>query len=129
MMGEDWDGREGWLRRKKLDRLCKNCGRRYEHHRDDESCGRTRAGDPTKAFAPYAEGERPWRRTSIWTDKRVMVLDDHSASVLAAIEAGDTERVLREAELLAHRIRDLISEGRLPDSGQGFVNPDGTLDI
>jgi hypothetical protein len=58
-----------------------------------------------------------------------MVLDDQSASVLAAIEAGDTERVLREAERLAQRIRDLIAEGKLPDSDQGLINPDGTLDI
>ncbi len=124
MMGQDWNGREGWLRRKKLDRLCKNCGRRYERHRDGNSCGW--AGS---AFAPYAEGEEPRRRTSIWADKNVMVLDDQSASVLAAIEAGDTERVLREAEWLAQRIRDLIAEGKLPDSDQGLINPDGTLDI
>ena len=128
MMGEDWDGREGWLRRKKLDRLCKNCGRRYEHHRDDESCERG-SRNVTTTFAPYAEGERPWRRTSIWRDKSVMVLDDESASVLAAIEAGDTDRALREAKWLAQRIRDLIAEGKLPDSDQGFVNPDGTLDL
>ena len=124
MMGQDWNGREGWLRRKELDRLCKKCGRRYERHRDGKSCGWA-----DSAFAPYAEGEGPRRRTSIWADKRVMFLDDQSASVLAAIGAGDTERALREAERLAQRIRDLIAEGKLPDSDQGLINPDGTLDI
>ncbi len=80
-------------------------------------------------FAPYAEGEQPGPTRSIWFDKRVMFLDENSARVLDAIEAGDTERVLAEAGLLAHRIRDLIAQGKLPSADQGFVNPDGTLDI